>query len=233
MKPVRIAEHFETLQCEGTYAGVPSLFVRTSGCNLRCFWCDTPYTSHKPEGGTMTVDEIKSLVDASASPHVVLTGGEPTLYMDELAELCRHVRAAGKLSTIETNGTAYRADVQPDLWSVSPKLASSAPKEEGAARALHLRNVQSVDLRQFADAPSPTRAQFKFVVASEDDVAEVKREFVKRYRLNRRDVWLMPEGITREVVLERGAWLAEVCKAEGFNLCLRQHVLLWGHRRGV
>ena len=68
------------------------------------------------------------------------------------------------------------------------------------------------------------------MLATEQDVLDVQR-IVSEERLNPRKVWAMPEGVTKEAILERGAWLAEVCKLEGWNLSLRQHVLLWGHRK--
>ena len=72
-----IAEIFYSLQGEGELAGVPSVFVRTAGCNLRCAWCDTPYASWQPEGTPRTVDDIVAEVIKHPAQHVVLTGGEP------------------------------------------------------------------------------------------------------------------------------------------------------------
>src|SRR5580704_13278823 len=74
---MKIAEIFYSIQGEGVLAGVPSVFVRTSGCNLRCKWCDTPYTSWKPEGEEMTVDAILDKVRDYPALFAVVTGGEP------------------------------------------------------------------------------------------------------------------------------------------------------------
>src|SRR5277367_4250376 len=77
---MRIAEIFYSVQGEGSLVGVPSIFVRTSGCNLRCSWCDTPYTSWNPEGAEMSVDEILNRAsEFGGARHVVLTGGEPMI----------------------------------------------------------------------------------------------------------------------------------------------------------
>src|ERR1700733_342651 len=78
LSTMRISEIFYSVQGEGILAGVPSVFIRTSGCNLRCSWCDTPYTSWKPEGEDLTLDAV--IEQATAFPtarHIVITGGEP------------------------------------------------------------------------------------------------------------------------------------------------------------
>src|SRR5205085_11196205 len=75
-RALRIAELFHSIQGEGSLVGVPSVFVRTSGCNLRCGWCDTPYTSWRPEGAELSVEEIVAQVQALGARHVVVTGGE-------------------------------------------------------------------------------------------------------------------------------------------------------------
>lgn len=225
---IRIAETFETIQGEGCYAGAPSLFIRTSGCNLRCWWCDTPYTSHNPEGGIMEVGELVSLALASKCDHVVITGGEPMLFAHSVALLVAGLRKR-KVITIETNGTIYSDEVRPDLWSVSPKLRSAAPKE-GRAREIHEANIGALAVRSMVH--SGALVQAKFVTASDEDLPEI-RAIIAEQGVAKSDVWLMPEGRTREEMLERGPWAAEVCKREGWNLCLRQHVLLWGSKRGV
>ena len=72
-----ISEIFYSVQGEGELTGVPSVFIRTSGCNLRCRWCDTPYASWNPEGTEMSVVQILAEVEKHPAAHVVLTGGEP------------------------------------------------------------------------------------------------------------------------------------------------------------
>ena len=122
---VRIAEIFESVQGEGEFAGTPSVFVRTTGCNLRCWFCDTPYTSIRPEGFIRDWREVVRDVLRYDSRHVVLTGGEPLLQAD-LVPLAKALRSEGRIVTIETAGTVFR-DVEADLMSISPKLASSTP----------------------------------------------------------------------------------------------------------
>src|SRR5438477_8448618 len=76
---MKVAEIFYSVQGEGMLVGVPSVFVRTSGCNLRCTWCDTPYTSWAPEGIDMTIEQITAEVHRHSASHVVVTGGEPMI----------------------------------------------------------------------------------------------------------------------------------------------------------
>ena len=77
---MRVAEIYRSVQGEGFLSGVESAFVRASGCNLRCWYCDTPFTSWTPEGDDLAVEEILSRVVELGASHVVLTGGEPMLF---------------------------------------------------------------------------------------------------------------------------------------------------------
>ena len=122
---VRIAEIYLSIQGEGLLTGCESVFVRTSGCNLRCWFCDTPFASWNPEGEDLSISEIVRQVRSHDCRHVVLTGGEPMLW-SELVPLTTALRREGHHITIETAGTLY-LPVHCDLLSLSPKLASSTP----------------------------------------------------------------------------------------------------------
>ena len=128
---MRIAEIFRSLQGEGRLTGADSLFVRFSGCNLRCRFCDTRYASWSPEGEDLSLEEVLAqLAGLDPSPdapvrHVVVTGGEPLLF-DEVVPLCQALRDQRRHITIETAGTLFRP-VACDLMSISPKLANSTP----------------------------------------------------------------------------------------------------------
>src|SRR5438874_12304796 len=91
---MKIADLFHSIQGEGKLAGVPSVFVRASGCNLRCVWCDTPYASWDPQGEDVGVDEIVRQIEAFGTKHVVVTGGEPMI-MPDIAPLCDALDARG------------------------------------------------------------------------------------------------------------------------------------------
>lgn len=224
---MKIAEVFYSVQGEGGLVGVPSVFVRTSGCNLRCSWCDTPYTSWKPEGEDLSLDAIVERVEQyRVAKHVVLTGGEPMI-APGIAKLSERFRARGMHITIETAGTVF-TPVACDLMSISPKLANSTP--EGVFRAQHERlRLQRDILRHLM---SNYNYQLKFVIAQETDLAEV-REVVSSTGAQAAKVVLMPEGIDAEILNERGAWIAELCKENGYRFSPRLHVHLYGNKRGT
>ena len=224
---MRIAEIFYSLQGEGSLVGVPSVFVRTSGCNLRCVWCDTPYTSWHPEGVELSVDEILARVAAhTQARHVVLTGGEPMI-APQAVELTEALRARGLHITIETAGTVFHP-VACDLMSISPKLAHSTPA--GAWASTHERLRIQPDV--LVSLMQSYEHQLKFVVADPKDMDEI-RSLLDQLAADRLKVILMPEGIEAEVLRERARWLAEICKREGFRFSPRLHVDLYGNMRGT
>ena len=227
---MKVSEIFHSIQGEGILAGVPSVFVRLSGCNLRCVWCDTPYTSWNPQGSDVAIDEIAASVRGFSPTHVVVTGGEPMIF-PESVELTQQLKQASPIHvTVETAGTVYQP-VACDLMSISPKLGSSTPHERDGGRwaAQHdrLRYQPDVLRRLMADYPY----QLKFVVAAPDDLAEIEKIVVET-DADRSRVILMPEGIDAKTIRERALWLVDLCKRERFRYSPRLHVDLWGNERG-
>lgn len=221
------------------WVGVPSTFVRLSGCNLRCVWCDTPYASWTPEGPVMEVDEIVTEILKGGADHVVVTGGEPMLF-EETVALTEKLKAAGKVITIETAGTVYRPVVA-DLMSISPKLAHSTPSGPLARPGYEL--PESWIQRHERDRLQPDvlnrllqeypNVQLKFVVSSEQDLDEID---LLLNRLNPRaasSVVLMPEGTTAERVQATAKWLVPLCIARNWRLSPRFHIDLFGDTRGT
>ena len=223
---MKIAELFYSVQGEGSLVGVPSVFVRTSGCNLRCSWCDTPYTSWQPEGTDLDLDQIVDEVRAYPARYVVVTGGEPMILPD-VVPLTERLRALGLHITVETAGTVFRP-VACDLMSISPKLANSTPEGPWAERHEGLRIQPDVLRELMARYPY----QLKFVIEKQQDLIEV-RSLLEMLSADRERVILMPEGIDRELLRVRSVWLAEICKDEGFRFSPRLHVELYGNQRGV
>ncbi len=227
---MKIGEIFYSIQGEGMLTGVPSVFVRTSGCNLRCVWCDTPYTSWSPEGTDMSVDEVLACVRSYPAKHAVVTGGEPMI-APGIVELTERIRGLGLHVTVETAGTVFQP-VACDLMSISPKLENSTPRarEGGKWAAQHERlRYQPEVLRQLM---SEYEYQLKFVVALPEDMAEIAK-MIEDLHADRSRVVLMAEGTRADVIRERASWLADICKREGFRYSPRLHIDLWGNRRGV
>lgn len=227
---MKISEIFYSIQGEGILAGVPSVFVRTSGCNLRCTWCDTPYTSWNPEGREVSIDDVASEARGFAATHVVVTGGEPMI-AEGIVELTHRLKESALHVTIETAGTVHK-DVACDLMSISPKLANSTPHERDGGRwaAQHDRlryqpDVLSKLMREF-------EYQLKFVVTSPQDLVEIEA-MLQEIHADRERVVLMAEGTDAETIRERALWIAEICKREGFRYSPRLHIDVWRNRRGV
>ncbi len=229
---MRIAEIFHSIQGEGLLAGVPSVFIRTSGCNLRCRWCDTPYASWKPEGPEMTVEQILRKVEEWNCPHVVLTGGEPMIAPD-LPALATGLKKAGKHITIETAATILPGGIACDLASLSPKLSNSTPPIERDLAWAKKHESTRLQPGVISDWIQHYDFQLKFVVSGEPDIKEIKDLLSRLAPVPLHRVLLMPEGIDAQSLASRASWLVEICKREGFRFCPRLHIELFGHTRGT
>ena len=230
-----VNELFYSLQGEGTLAGVPSVFVRTSGCNLRCWFCDSYHTSWEPTHAWMDVDEILETVgEYDRADHVVVTGGEPLLH-ERVVDLLSELDARGYHTTVETNGTIHR-DAPIDLASISPKLANSTPTPErdpsGEGEWAERHERDRIDLETLSRLVADYDHQLKFVVTDEADLHEVEA-LLARLRdrawvpIHDEDVLLMPEGATRERLAETRARVAELAMEHGYRYTPRLHVDLW------
>jgi 7-carboxy-7-deazaguanine synthase len=229
---MRVAEMFYSIQGEGKLSGVPSGFVRVSGCNLRCVWCDTPYASWEPQGGEVSVSEILERLNEWPTRHVVITGGEPMI-MPQIVPLCEALKSGNFHVTIETAATHF-SPTRVDLASLSPKLSNSTPIQREGGRFAAMHDQQRLNLpviQKFIDE-SPD-FQIKFVVCEKSDVDEIKTVLGQLTGWSPSDVLLMPEGIDQSVLDMRSRWLGELCMREGFRFCPRLHILLFGNRRGT
>lgn len=228
---VRIAEIFSSIQGEGRLAGMPSVFIRTSGCNLRCVWCDTPYTSWKPEGKELSVETVLREARKSPHRHVVITGGEPFLARD-LPALANRLRADGLHITIETAATIF-APVACDLISISPKLSNSTPwkRERGKFAAMHEeRRLDFPVIQRFIDEYD---YQLKFVADRKGDFVEIERVLKQLDHVDRSRVLVMAQARTKTQLREKSRWIVELCKQHDFVYSPRLHIELFGDRRGT
>ena len=230
-----INELFCSLQGEGRLAGVPSVFVRTSGCNLRCWFCDSYHTSWEPTHAWESLDDIVAEADSyERADHVVVTGGEPLVH-DAAVDLIERLDAAGYHVTVETNGTIHRS-APIDLASVSPKLSNSTPTADrdpaGDGEWAERHDERRIDLDALTALVEDYESQLKFVVADESDLPEIL-ELLERLReaaavpVPDDEVLLMPEGATRERLAETRQPVAELALEHGFRYTPRLHVDLW------
>jgi len=207
-----VNEVFLSIQGEGRTMGLPTVFVRLSGCNLECKWCDTRYAS---EGGVeLSVEEVVSSVKCFKVRHVCLTGGEPLCHI-ESPSLISRLLEEGKHVTLETNGSLPLEGLpeHPDLLiSMDYKCPSSG--EEDRMR------VKNLELLGHKD-------QLKFVVADQQDL-DTAEKVLLRYEPDCPAIFTPVGGLTLEpvvkFVLDRGL---EV------RVLPQLHKIIWGDRRGV
>jgi len=231
LNEVPISEIFLSVQGEGVHAGTPSVFLRTYYCNLTCVWCDSKYTwLHQEESKPgidyqlTTIESLLEKITGYGPKHLVLTGGEPLIHQKLLVPLLSSLKAAGFFIEVETNGTLAPSvdfDGLVDCFNVSPKTSNSAVEERLRIRESALEALVCSQ-----------KAWFKFVIAGDSDIREVE-DLISRFGLPRERVLLMPEGTDAPSLLERGRWLADICKEKGFRFTPRLHILLFGNKRGT
>jgi 7-carboxy-7-deazaguanine synthase len=231
---MRISEIFYSIQGEGELTGVPTVFIRTSGCNLRCRWCDTPYASWKPEGEEMSIDDILREVTKYPARHCVLTGGEPMIARG-IHDLAAALKAEGHHITIETAGTVPPAGIACDLASLSPKLSNSTPEsgeiEPNWIERHNYTRLQPEVLRQWIENGG---YQLKFVYTAHTDLEEIDSLVASiGIPIPPSKILLMPEGTSDVRIAERQMELVQVCTKRGNRYCDRLHIRLFGNKKGT
>ena len=230
---MNITEVFYSLQGEGLLTGMPSVFIRFAGCNLRCAWCDTKYASWYPEAMSWTEEAVLSEVAKHNTRHCVITGGEPTIH-PELASLTQKLKAMGRHITIETNGTNFRDGIACDLVSISPKLKHSIADPVKFPEQAAIQRERRLNIESFRGWIDHHAYQLKFVFGTAADVAEIQ-ELVRLIDRNIPPdrILLMPEGIDAETIFGRRAEVVRVCKKHGYRYCCRLHIDLFGSTKGI
>lgn len=229
-----ISEIFYSIQGEGELTGVPSVFIRTSGCNLRCSWCDTKYASWNPEGEETSIEKILEEVVKFPARHCVLTGGEPMIAKG-IHELASRLGKLDKHITIETAGTISPNGIDCDLASLSPKLSSSAPQKGELSdewlRRHEAARLQPQILREWVDNYN---YQLKFVLSSRDELDELRKIVAEIGRtIPSAKILLMPEGTDSGALRNRQKMLLDICKEHGYRYCSRLHIDLFGNTKGT
>lgn len=215
-----------TIQGEGKNIGMPAVFLRLAGCNLRCVWCDTPYSWDKTRGMisqlwgiTPLVIRINSLAGINLR-NLVVTGGEPMLQQPNLYKLTSRMIRLGWWVEIETAGTIEL--LHPDLanlYTVSLKLGNSGNPSN--------KRIIPNAIRSYRDSG---RAVWKFVARDPDDFGEISN-LVDMFGLH--PVYIMPEGITSEDIHVTMLQIVKQTIEHGYYLSNRLQVQLYGNTRGI
>ena len=211
--------------------GLPSVFIRTSGCNLRCRWCDTPYTSWAPEGEKWSLRKILEEVAKYPSQHIVVTGGEPLLAAG-IEELTARLKSSGAHITVETAATLFKP-VLCDLVSMSPKLAHSTPWRRAQGKFARVHDRRRLNFEAMQQFINGYDYQLKFVVARRSDFDEIEQILVRLENVDRARVLIMAQGKTIRELRDKTRWIIELCKTHGFGYTPRLHIELFGNRRGT
>jgi 7-carboxy-7-deazaguanine synthase len=228
---VRISEIFYSIQGEGRLCGTPSVFIRTSGCNLRCVWCDTPYTSWRPAGRSWSISRILDEVKKYPTHYTVITGGEPLL-APEIEELTGKLKRDGAHITIETAATIFKP-VACDLISLSPKLAHSTPWKRERGKFAQWHEQQRLNFPVIQRYVDGYDHQIKFVVERKEDFDEIREVLGKVKNIDPARVLIMAQGTTKKQLSEKGRWIVELCKKNRYGFTPRLHIELFGNRRGT
>ncbi|MDF1813868.1 MAG: 7-carboxy-7-deazaguanine synthase QueE [Verrucomicrobiales bacterium] len=232
-------EIFHTLQGEGRNTGLPTVFIRSSLCNLHCVWCDTAYTwnwedtSFPHEIGRkylredsiidLKEEEIAKIAKGYRCPNYVFTGGEPLLQEKNWVLLMK-LLGSGPHFEIETNGTLLPGSDFLDRinqLNVSPKLRNSEVAEEKRSRPDVLQTLAETG-----------KADFKFVVHTSEDYEEVEM-IVAKANIPAGHVFLMPRASSVAELDENALAVADHAKQRGYRYSDRLHLRLYGAGRGV
>jgi len=223
---IKYCEMFHSIQGEGRTIGKNVVFLRLSGCNLKCTYCDSKYSWS--DGKFIQMSDIIDYIKSTKANGLVITGGEPLLQLEAIK--CLLVDISNEIGKdfhieIETNGTIKIGIYDNYLFSnvyfnVSPKLKNSDcfyKLDDVRVNLIHFNNYFKNSI-------------FKFVVSSKDDIDEIN---ILCEGFNENRIYLMPEGITREVQIKNQIDVIDICKEFGYNFSPRTHILIWDNKKGV
>ncbi len=221
------------------YPGKIACMVYTIGCNFRCPYCHNAELVDETVAHRFSEKEILGFLDGRKKmlDGVVITGGEPTMYLSELESLCKGLKKinGNMVITIETNGTCIGDFIKyADLISISPKLISSVPFNTEFEK-MHLKNRINIEVLRKYNSLQKTGdidIQWKFVFTGNEDIKEILNLQVL-IGFENKDIYLMPEGITKEDLRKNRYAAIKACLSNQFNYTDRIHILVWGNKRGV
>lgn len=224
---------YDTIQGEGITTGQPAVFLRTQGCQINCFFCDSKEVWRK--GNPYSVEELLHIFRKEGlmnklmnNSYLVVTGGSPLLQQTALVELFRRMRQRfNYLPKIEIENECVLLPNKSMIyfvhqWNNSPKLSNSGVKKE-------LRYKPEI-IQYTADQPN---SFFKFVVKEEKDWNEIEKDFLKPKLIRKSQIILMPEGGTRKELYKRYKTIVNIACREGVRMTDRLHIQIWNKATGV
>ncbi len=211
-----IAEIFSSISGEGSWMGRAAIFVRFSGCNLSCEWCD-----EKHAGKYIELDKVIECVLSMSKKikRVVITGGEPLLQKEDCISLIEKLSNNGFKIMIETNGTLINKLNSKDTQILKRCELTVSPKK-GHVSGNSIRVAKNLF------------SNFKFVVGSKSWKLEEVKSIVDKYDISGEYVWLMPLTINGEIDDELTKEIWEFCVENGYNYSDRLHVRVWKGEKG-
>jgi 7-carboxy-7-deazaguanine synthase len=208
-KNIKINEMFSAIQGEGFFTGLPVYFIRTSGCNTKCDFCDTQYHN---EGTYKSIIDVVNTIRKSDIKDIVFTGGEPTLHINQINNIMKYLPI--HTFHLETNGSLYNPLVEDfDIISVSPK-----------------KQLQD-KIESYKNYNNLPQTFFKFVYENSNDLWW--EDFNKRIGISNRKTFIMPQGATTKEQLKLMPEVMEYCLKNKFQFSPRLHTLAYGNKRGV
>ena len=214
---MKVSEIFYSIEGEGIEIGRPEVFIRLTGCNLRCDWCDTKYALN--DGKEMSIDEIIQEIRRYPCKNISITGGEPLLQREELLELVEGLKEMNYWIQLNTNGTIFdqRIFELVDLITMDCKCPSSGMKSDLKVLA-RTKNSFSFKL------------QLKFIISNEEDYQYAKN-IISTSLKDMANIIFQPEWHSRKFAKK----LVEFVKRDGLNVkvILQQQKVIWGLKRGV
>lgn len=238
-----------TIQGEGKLNGVPSLFIRLSGCNLHCIWkqpdgslseCDTAYASYRVRHSvSLSIEEISQIVyhNTTHLKHIVITGGEPFLQEKSLKQLCIKLKQIKDYHiTVETNATIFDEELAGyiDFFSLSPKLSASAPAAPYTELHENKRMQPSIIQNFITHSLQYHKSfQLKFVCSGKQDIEEIQHLLSQLQGWKNEDVLLMPLGADPMALQQNVRQVLEYCIRNDWRYCNRLHLSLFGNKTGV
>lgn len=220
-----VNELYTAFQGEGATIGKPCWFLRLSGCDLSCEWCDSKYTWHKDylEKALKYNCETLAHLIAKAPTNInrlVITGGEPLLQMKGLAQLQQKIELIKPFKyEIETNGLRIPEGLKIDNLNISPKLSTSGVDRKSRYKKEVLEKLSAWD-----------QAIFKFVITSKEDIKEILNDY---NFIDKDKIYLMPQGVSIYEQRKNSKGVIKWCTKHGFNFSPRVHILISGNKRKI